>query len=347
MKGTFGWGIVGCGVIAPTHMSAINATPDAELVAVCDIVDEVAEKFAAENGGVPFYKHYQDMFERDDLDVVSICTPSGIHAEVGIAAAQAGKHILCEKPLDVTLDHMDALIEAADKAGVKLACVFQMRTYPNARRIREAIAEGQLGRMVLGDAYCKYYRSPEYYKSAGWRGTWELDGGGALMNQGVHGIDLLLWLMGSPVKAVTARADHLVREIEVEDTAVALLEYENGAFGVIEGATSVYPGYSTRTELHGELGTIILEDQAIKTWKIIGIEGDLAADQGPVEQQGTASDPKALTATGHTFQVQDLIAAIREDRDPYVTGRSARKAVELILAIYKSAKERKTVELPL
>ncbi len=346
MKDKFGWGIVGCGVIAPTHLKGINATPDAELVAVCDIDEEVGRKFAEENGGVAFYKHYKDMFEREDLDIVSVCTPSGLHAEVAIAAAQAGKHILCEKPIDITLENIDAMIEAADRAGVKLGVIFQRRTYESSKRIRDAIANNVLGQMVLGDVYLKYYRSQEYYDSAGWRGTWELDGGGALMNQGIHGIDLLIWVMGSPVKAVTARADHLVRDIEVEDTAVAILEYENGAYGVIEGTTSVYPGISTRMDLHGELGTIILEDQTIKMWKLIGQESDETAEQEQ-EKAGGASDAKAIAATGHIFQVQDMIDAVREDRDPYVTGRSARNAVELILAIYKSAQERRTVELPL
>jgi len=239
--GKFGWGIVGCGVIAPWHRGSVEHCPEAQVTAVCDIDEDKGRKFAAESGeAVAFYKDYHDLVADKNVDILSVCTPSGAHGEVAIAAAQAGKHVLCEKPLEITLQKMDEMIGACRDRGVKLGCIFQRRTYESSKQVRAAIQRGELGKMVLGDAFLKYYRSQAYYNSAGWRGTWEWDGGGALMNQGVHGIDLLLWIMGD-VESVYARTDHLVRDIAVEDTAVALLRYKNGAWGVVEGTTSVNP----------------------------------------------------------------------------------------------------------
>jgi predicted dehydrogenase len=260
-------------VIAPFHGDAIAANEGANLVAVCDIDVPRAEAFAAaqaEKHGLPtpaVYRDYEEMVQRDDLDVVCICVYSGRHARVGIAAAQAGKHLLCEKPIDITLPNIDALIQAVDGAGVKLGVIFQRRTAPTSIKVWQAIRQGALGHLILGDAYLKYHRSHSYYASAGWRGTWELDGGGALMNQGVHGIDLLQWLMGVPVTSIFARAGALARNIPVEDTAVAVLQYANGAYGVIEGTTSlVSPGLETRHEIPGERGTIVLADSGIVKW---------------------------------------------------------------------------------
>ena len=226
--------IVGTGVIAPLHAESIIKNPLTELVAVCDIIEEKAQAFADKYGVEHVYKYYEDMFKRGDIDVVCVCTPSGNHGEVTIAAAEAGIHVLCEKPIEITDEKLTAMIDACRKHGVKLGGIFQRRTLPAAIKTREAIQSGKLGKMVLGDAYLKYYRSPEYYKSAGWRGTWELDGGGALMNQGIHGIDLITWMMGD-VHSVVAKCGTLVRDIEVEDTAVAIVKYKNGAYGVIQG----------------------------------------------------------------------------------------------------------------
>ena len=203
------------------------------------------------------------------------------------------------------------------------------------------IQDGKFGKMVLGDAYLKYYRSPEYYKSAGWRGTWELDGGGALMNQGVHGIDEILWLMG-PVKSVFARCDHLVRDIEVEDTAVILVEYESGAYGIIEGTTSVYPGMSTRVEVHGELGTAIIDEAKITTLKFLGEEVDAVAVGA--DDSGVASDPRAIATYGRGARSGHGGCDLG-DREPMIPGEEHRKAVDLIPAIYESARTRKCLPL--
>jgi predicted dehydrogenase len=282
------------------------------------------------------------------IDAVSICTPSGLHAEMAIAAAEAGVHILCEKPMAITIPQIDAMMEAVEAAGVKLEVIFQRRTYEITQRVRQAVQDGVLGEMTLGDAYLKYYRSPAYYASADWRATWELDGGGALMNQGVHGIDVLLWVMG-PVKSVFAKAEAKVRDIVVEDTCVATLVFESGAFGVLEGTTSSNPGEPTTFHFHGDCGTIILNDKGIQKWAVSSDRGELA--ENDPEQCVTraslsaTSDPKAIGRAGHRIQIDDLCQAIAEDREPMITGASARHAVELILAIYESAQTGREVVL--
>lgn len=348
MSEKLGWGIIGCGVIGPSHAGAVKECEETELRAVCDVVEEKAGKMAEDYGGEPC-TDLKDLLERDDIDCVSICTPSGMHAEHAIAAARAGKHVLCEKPIDISLASIDRLIQVCKAQQVKLGVIFQRRTYDATRIAREAVQGGTLGQMVLGDACLKYYRSPEYYKSAGWRGTWALDGGGALMNQGVHGVDQLLYIMGD-VESVFARADHLVRDIEVEDTSVACLKYKSGAFGAIVCTTSVNPGEGTRIELNGNLGTIILCDQEFTKWAVSDSPSKRGENDeskcGKPESQGVG-DPTAISQKGHAAQVADLVRAIREDRDPMVTGESARKSVELILAIYESARTGKEIKLPL
>ncbi|MBM4040595.1 MAG: Gfo/Idh/MocA family oxidoreductase [Planctomycetes bacterium] len=351
-NGKVGFAVVGCGVIGPWHAKAISLAPQAELIALCDIEIVKAQKLAAEHGNVPCYSDHRKMLKNElDIDCVCACVPSGLHWRIAVDAAKAGRHVLSEKPLDITLRTMDKMIETCCARKVKLGCIFQRRTMAMTKTARQIIQEGRLGKLVLADCYMKYYRSPGYYRSAGWRGTWELDGGGALMNQGVHGIDQLLYVAGD-VAVVTAHAAPLVRDIPVEDTAVAILRFKSGAFGVIEGTTSVTPGMSCRTELHGENGTLIFNDSGLVKYALADekagvakdVELKIAEDEPP---KSTASDPKALSVLGHLIQVMDMADAIVEDREPMVSGEEARKAVELILAIYKSAKTGKTVKLPL
>jgi predicted dehydrogenase len=344
-KDTIGFGVIGCGVIAPFHAQSVQAAVGGELVACCDVVEAKAKAFAEKFGIEHTYRDLDGMLEQDNVQAVCICTPSGLHAQHGIAAAQAGKHIMCEKPLDVTLEAIDDFICMADVHNVKLGGIFQRRTYPVSQAVRNAVRGGKLGKLVLGDCYQKLFRSHEYYASGDWRATWELDGGGALMNQGVHGIDLLLWIMGR-VKRVSAFARHLVRNIPVEDTAVAVLEYETGALGVIQGATSVTPGEPTRWEFHGDDGTITLQEASITKWHC-GEERE-APEIGKVDSgAGGVSDPTAIGAGGHMMLIQDLINAINEGREPMIPGREARRAVELILAIYESERTGCPVDLPL
>ncbi len=349
MADRIGFGMIGCGVIAPFHAKGIEETPDAELVAACDANEDAAKKFSAEHNNIPYYADPNEMLRRDDVRAVCICTPSGMHSEQAVAAARAKKHVLCEKPLDITLPKIDRMIAACKEEGVKLGGIFQRRTYPASIQVRDAVRGGLLGKMVLGDIYQKFYRSPEYYLSGAWRGTWEMDGGGALMNQGVHGIDLLLWIMGD-VKSVVAKADHLVRHIEVEDTVAAIVTFESGSFGVIEGATSCNPGEPARFELHGEKGTIILTDAGIRRWAVSKDDKHLAEDDEIAPQEERVhgvSDPKAISTEGHIALIRDFVEAIQNDRKPMVSPQSARKPVELILAIYESARTGREVTLPL
>ncbi len=340
--GKLGFGILGCGVIAPTHREAIEACGEAYVAAVCDVEKAKAVAFAEASGNPRVYTDHEDLIRDPEVDAVCICTPSGIHGDGVIAAAEAGKHAFCEKPLDISSVRMGGMIEACRTAGVKLGCVFQSRTQPEMIRIREAVAGGRLGPMTLADAYLKSYRSQEYYRSAGWRGTWSLDGGGALMNQGVHGVDLVQWLMNDEVVRVFARSDHKVRDIEVEDTSVACVEYAGGAYGVIEGTTSCNPGEDRRIELHGKYGSILIRGNNITRWATTSEEDGRAVEIDPgtseTEAEGVAADHTALTSTGHVWLIEDMVRAVKDDRDPFITGESARKAVDLILAIYASSR---------
>lgn len=334
------FGIIGCGVIGPWHARAITDTEEAELVACCDVIEERARKLAQDFEIENIYTDYHQLLARPDVDAVCICTPSGLHGVMAIDAARAGKHVMCEKPVEITLPKIDEMVKACRDSDVKLGVIFQRRTSPMWSRIKNAIDSGCLGKIVLGDAYLKYYRSQEYYDSGDWRGTWEMDGGGALMNQGVHMVDILRWIMG-PVETVYAQADHLVRDIEVEDTACAVLKFASGAFGVLQGTTSVYPGMNHRLEFHGEKGTILVDCETIAKWDVPDDNGTCGGcGHGGVDiKVGTAETEVTSVATqGHQLQIEDLCRAIKEDRDPMVTGEEARKAVEVILAVYESAR---------
>lgn len=347
----YGVAIVGCGVIAPFHAQAVGALPNAELRAVVDVVPERAQQRAKEFGGTP-YTDLAEALARPDIDVVCVCVPSGLHAEVGTQAAAAGKHVLVEKPIDITLAAADKLINACRDNNVKLAVISQHRFGPAMRQVREALQAGRFGRLLIGDAVIKWYRSQDYYNSGAWRGTWELDGGGALMNQGVHYIDQLQWTMG-PVTSITARTGTLDHDIAVEDVGLALVGFANGALGTIQGSTAVYPGLPERLEISGTDGTAIVEAGKIKVWEFKDEKGEAGAygtkvqtDAAPAAATG-AADPAAISWEGHRQQLADLLEAIEEDREPAINGEDARKPLEIILAIYESAKTGREVRLPL
>ncbi len=328
-----GWGIVGCGVIGPWHATAVKDAPSAKLVAVCDVVKARADALAKEHKCAATYS-IEELLKHDDIQAVSVCTPSGMHAANTIQAAEAGKHVLCEKPLDIKMAAMDAMIAACEEAGVKLAAVFQMRTREDNRRVREAVRGGKLGKLVLADMYQKYHRDHEYYASGDWRATWALDGGGALMNQGVHGTDLLLWVVGD-VARVSAYARRLVRNIEVDDTVVANLEFVNGALGNIVTTTSVTPGYGAKLEIHGDCGSIRTEGDNIIDWSVPGEE----METSEAGDKGAAADPQALSVSAHTQFVENLAGVILNGGEPDIPGRDAIQAVKLIRAIYLSSRE--------
>jgi len=347
-----GFGIVGCGMIAEFHTRAINDIANATVVAAFSRSEANGAKIAAlAKDGCRVYDDLDAMLKHPGLDVVCVCTPSGAHLDPAVKAARAGKHVVVEKPLEITLPRCDAIISACDESGVRLCTIFPSRFSAANIALKTAIETGRFGRLTLGDTYVKWWRTQEYYDSGGWRGTWDLDGGGALMNQAIHNVDLLQWLMGDVVsiQAMTATLAH--ERIEVEDTAVACLKFANGALGVIEAATSAYPGLLKRTEIHGDRGSARVEQDDITLWDFqIKAPSDSEIHAAMAGQSGFkagASDPRGITHAGHRDQLGDFLQAIDEGRAPSVDGREGRKSVEIIRAIYRSAQTGQAVRLPL
>ncbi|WP_257345914.1 Gfo/Idh/MocA family protein [Pseudalkalibacillus decolorationis] len=353
----FRFGIVGCGVISGTHAEEIKKIENARLVAVADSQVENAKRFGGEYG-VDWYADYHKMLSREDIDVVNILTPSGMHADMAVTAAKYGKHVIVEKPMDVTLEKAHEMIKACRDAGVKLSIISQHRFDPDVVKVKQEIESGKLGKTVLGMAAVNWYRSQEYYDSGEWRGTWALDGGGALMNQSIHYIDLLQYMMG-PVESIYAHADTLAHErIEVEDVAVATVKFKNGALGTIVGTTSAYPGLHTRLEVFGTNGTAVIETDKLKHFYLRqqgnqesfyggGKVENSANKKYASEGETGASNPSSIHGSSHQLQLEDMIQAIQDDREPVVNGEEGLKPLEIILAIYQSAQTGKSVQLPL
>jgi UDP-N-acetyl-2-amino-2-deoxyglucuronate dehydrogenase len=347
-----GFGIVGCGMIAEFHTRAINEIPNARVLAAWSRNPANGAKIARlAEGGCEVLGDLDALLAIPGLDVVCICTPSGAHMEPALVSAAAGKHVVVEKPLEITLARCDAVIDACARAGVQLCTIFPSRFTAANLRLREAISLGRFGRLTLGDTHVKWWRTQEYYDSGGWRGTWQLDGGGALMNQAIHNVDLLYWLMGD-VESITAHTATLAHtRIEVEDTAVASLRFKNGALGVIEAATSAYPGLLKRTEIHGDRGSARVEQDDITLWdfqeKVPSDNEVFAAMAAGSGFKAGSSDPRGITHVGHRDQLIDFLEAIDTGREPAVDGREGRKSVEIIRAIYRSAGSGQAVMLPL
>ncbi|MFL7810119.1 MAG: Gfo/Idh/MocA family protein [Anaerolineae bacterium] len=342
----YGIGLIGAGNIARVHAAAIEEIPNAHLVSVYDTFEAAGRAFTEMFSGVEWTSDLVAFLARDDIDVVNVCTPSGTHAQLAVEAARAGKHLIVEKPLDVTLAKADQIIAAAQENGVKLTGIFPYRFRHGIHKAKEAIEQGRLGKLVMADAYVKWYRSDEYYR--GWHGTWALDGGGALINQSIHNIDVLQLLAG-PVVSVFGHIAALAHDIEAEDTASALLTFANGAMGVIQGATSCWPGDPAHAEFHGTRGTIVLEEGRIARWDLEDATDEEKEAVMTLEQrEGHAfNDPAAIAHTTHRRQIEDLLSAIEEDRAPRVTGIEARKAIEIIRAVYLSSARKDVVHLPL
>ena len=331
--------LIGCGAIARLHAKAISNIQGAKLLAVYDYSYEYAQKFAQEHNCVA-YRSLDEMLSQNDIKIVNICTPSGLHAEQIVKAAKAKKHIIVEKPMAITKDQLEQAISAVQENGVKLEVVSQLRFTPSIQKLKKAIDEGKLGRILFADFGMKYYRSQEYYNQGGWRGSWKMDGGGALMNQGIHGIDLLQYLIGG-VKSVYAQCRTMARDIEVEDTANVLVEYENGAIGVIQGTTVAEPGYPRIIEITGTKGTVRVREDVIECWDIEGED----QEKDSVSLFDSGSDPMAFSEKFHEMQFLDLISAIENDTKPFVDEIEGRKPVDIILAAYQSEKTGQKVDL--
>ncbi len=362
------FGIVGCGVIGPTHAQAIASLPDAQLVAVTDINPEKAQRLADEYA-VKSYTALAEMLAVEQLDVVIICTPSGLHGEQACQVMRSGRHVIVEKPMEISHAAIKQMLRVQQESGVKLAVISQHRFDPASLQVHDLIEEQAFGRLVLGNAIVPWWRSQAYYDSGAWRGTWQLDGGGVLMNQSIHSIDLLQWFMG-PVSSVYAYIDTLTHRIETEDVAVAVLRFANGALGTISATTSAYPGVTTRIEIFGDKGSAVIEDDNLSYLHLAredpqeigayGIahdksesytESKKAAAAATAKRSGarintSAQNPAALSFRGHALQIADMIRAIREDGTPVVDGQAARRPVEIILGIYESARTHKEVTLP-
>lgn len=343
-------GVVGMGAIGPSHIYAIDHTEGAELVAICSLPEEKAQATAAERG-VPFYPSVSEMIAAGGVDAATVCTPSGLHLEVTLELIEGGLHVLVEKPLEITTERIDRIVAAAAEKGVILACVFQSRHKPVVQKLKGLVDAGLLGRIYSGSAYLKRYRTQEYYDSGGWRGTWAVDGGGCLMNQGVHVVDLLTWFCGD-VQELLAVADTVGREVEVETLAVALLKFASGARGVIEGSTVAYPELPQYLEIYGERGTISFSNSRIMRMDIIdptpeeaAVREELFAMRRELEER-EATDQRQMAAgtaiphvdMGHRPVFEDFAAAVREGHPPQVDGAEARRAVSVINAIYDSGR---------
>jgi len=334
--------LVGCGRIARNHFETIAELDGLSLSAVCDIVEERAREAGAQ-WDVPWFTSYDEMLKEAACDVVVIATPSGMHPAHGIKAAQAGKHVVCEKPMGISLASADALVQACDDAGVRLFVVKQNRLNPAIQLVRRAIDRGRFGRLYMANATVRWARPQEYYDQAPWRGTWEFDGG-AFMNQASHYVDLIQWLVG-PVESVMARTATLARRIEAEDSGAAILKFRNGAIGVIEVTMLTYPrNLEGSITLVGETGTVKIGGTAVNKvehWQFASYDDDDKLIEA------AATNPPNVYGFGHAGYYRNVLSVLRDEAAPDTDGRSGRKSLELILAIYESAKTGREVPLPL
>jgi UDP-N-acetyl-2-amino-2-deoxyglucuronate dehydrogenase len=341
-------GIIGCGKIAQTHATALQSISNADLVAACDVDEGRAKAFAEQYGATGVFTDPGELFRSGTVDAVIVCTPHPAHAPVVVAAAEAGVHVICEKPISDKLSEADRMVEAADKAGISFSVIFQRRWWPSAQRIRKAIDEGRIGNLTLGECVSKLWRPADYFASDPWRGKWATEGGGVLMNQAVHAIDQFQWFMG-PAVEVFGRYATLKHGayIDVEDTAVATFVFANGALGSLLASTTINPGFGFRVTVHGDNG------------------GTLSVWENPEGQQGlndlwtlpgdetlhTGWNDEERDHPGfpsfHGLQLQDFVDSLQQNRPPAVTGAEAVKSLEIIQAIYESSRTGKPVTLPL
>jgi UDP-N-acetyl-2-amino-2-deoxyglucuronate dehydrogenase len=335
------FGIIGAGLIADFHARAIQSLPNARLAGICGTngkkVKALSEKYKCRS-----FSGYEELLSSPDIDIVTIATPSGAHMEPSISAANQGKHVICEKPLEITLGRIDMMIAAHDRAGTRLGGIFNYRFHDSLRYVKEAVDSGRFGRITCASVYVPWWRGETYY-SDNWHGTIKLDGGGALMNQAIHMIDILQYLMGE-VESLQSYTATLAHEIEVEDTAVAVLRFRNGALGIIQGMTSSFPGQFRRLEITGTKGTVIQEENSFKIWHFADqaeSDKEIASRFGHIEGGGGVSDPAAIPFEPHARNIGAFLDSTESGRPFQIDGSEARKSVEIILGIYKSAREMK------
>jgi len=340
------FGIVGTGVGAnfcAQGFSLISKTGIAKLIAVASRREERAEEFASKWDLKLWYTDHREMLQNADIDAVIVSTPHYLHHPMSMEAMRLGKHVLVDKPMAVNLNEADDMIKEAERRGVKLGVNLQSRFDPTFRKVKDAVDEGRFGHLILGEAVVEWFRTQEYYDKSPWRGKWATEGGGALINQAVHTIDLLLWIMGPP-KHLYAQIDTVAHEIEVEDLAVATIRFENGALGVVQGSTATYPGLPTKLEIHGTRGMALIEGETLRRWSLMGEEEIVS--EGAKEGLKSWARPELVPATNHASLIKDFAQAVLEDREPYVNSVKGRRSLELIMAIYKSGRTQSVVEFP-
>lgn len=343
-----GFGIIGAGAIAEVHARAIDTIMDAELIGVFDHNPEKRAGFSARYNCRDF-DSAEELCSDNNINIVCICTPSGLHLDPALLAINAGKNCVIEKPLEITLERCDKIINTGLQHNVVVSGIFPMRFSRVYSELKKAVDEGRFGKLVMGDAYVKWFRKPEYYTEVKWRSNLLLSGGGAVMNQAIHSVDLLRWYMGN-VEAVSAFTGLVGHEnLEVEDVAAATVKFANGAVGVIEASTAVNPGFFRRIEILGTRGSVIIEEEKILTWNF---DEEREFDQKLREKfsainnsGGGVSDPKAISDIGHLRQLLDIIKSIENGNPPAIDALEARNAVELVLAIYSSARNKRIVYL--
>jgi UDP-N-acetyl-2-amino-2-deoxyglucuronate dehydrogenase len=334
--------LVGCGRISRNHFEALARIDGLTLTAVADVVDERARE-AGERWGVPWFTSYDELLKQAACDAVAICTPSGLHPQHGIAAARAGKHVISEKPMAITLSAADDLVRACDAAGVHLFVVKQNRLNPPVQLVKRAIDRGRFGRIYMANCTVRWTRPQEYYDQAPWRGTWEFDGG-AVMNQASHYVDLVQWLVG-PVETVMAKTATLARRIEAEDSGVALFRFRNGALGAMEVTMLTYPkNLEGSITILGEKGSVKIGGTAVNR-----VEQWLFSEYDDDDKlvEGASTNPPNVYGFGHEAYYRNVLAVLRGQARPDTDGRAGRKSLELILGIYESAKTGREVPLPL
>ena len=337
---TWNFGIIGAGMIADFHAKAIENIKIARLIGFCGSNSEKT-RILAEKYNCKIFSNYEEMLSSDEIEIVTIATPSGTHMEPAIESARRGKHVLCEKPLEISLERIDKMIEAHAKSGTSLGGIFNYRFDETIQPLKTAIENGRFGTITYASVHVPWWRSDDYYKNS-WHGTWKLDGGGALMNQSIHMIDLLQYLMG-PVESLTAYTATLGHSIEVEDTATAILQFKNRALGAIYGSTASFPGQFRRIEIMGTKGTVIQVENCFKVWQFADqTEADMEISHkfGEIRGGGGVSDPAAISFQLHEKNITAFIESIEAGHPFEIDGTEARKAVAIVLAIYNSAKEK-------
>lgn len=341
-----GYAVLGLG-IGMAHADAAYASENAELVAVCDLDQARLAKAEKKYPGVTAYTDFEDLLADARVDVISVCLPSAMHADFAVRCMRAGKHVLVEKPLDITPERAQLIIDARNETGMTCGVVHQNRFNVDMYPIKEAVTSGRLGRLILGTFAVKWYRDQSYYDRGGWRGTWEMDGGGSLMNQSVHTVDLMQWLMGDVV-SVSSTMGIMNHDISTEDMTASVIRFRSGAAATFVSTTCAYPGISTEIDLYGTRGSIEADADCLKTWKLMDAEDEDGEEAQMLELYGgnlkaSLEDPSRLF--GHAHVVEDMICAVRDGRQPEVLPEDAIKSVRIVNAVYESARTGKSVVL--